>query len=40
MSQDRLKALAILSIESEIADEVDLNDVIDEFARQKARRAI
>ena len=40
MSQDRLKALAILSIESEIADEVDLNDTIDEFAREKARRAI
>jgi len=40
MSQDRLKALAIISIESEIADEVDLNDTIDEFAREKARRAI
>lgn len=40
MSQDRLKALAILSVESEIADEVDLNDTIDEFAREKARRAI
>ena len=40
MSQDRLKALAILSVESEIADEIDLNDTIAVFAREKARRTI
>lgn len=40
MSQDRLKALAILSVESEIADDIDLNDTIAEFAREKARRTL
>ena len=40
MSQDRLKALAILSVESEIADQIDMDDIISEFARQKARKKI
>ena len=40
MSQDILTSLAILSVESEIADEIDLNDTIAELAREKARRAI
>ena len=38
MSQDRLKAIAILSVESKIADEIDLDDAIAEFAREKTRR--
>jgi hypothetical protein len=40
MSQDRLKAVAILSVECEIADQVDMDDIISEFARQKARKKI
>lgn len=40
MSQDRLNALAILSVECEIADQVDMDEIICEFARQKARKKI
>ena len=43
MSQDRLKMLAVLSVESELSAEIDLDEVygtISEFAREKARRAI
>ena len=40
MSQDRLISLARLSIESELAREIDFRDVIKAFAREKARRAL
>ena len=38
MKQERLVDLAILGIESPLARKIDFNDVIDTFARQKARR--
>jgi hypothetical protein len=38
MSQERLKAMAILSIEQHRARKVDFNAVIDIFAEQKARK--
>jgi hypothetical protein len=38
MSQERLKALAILSIEQNRARKVDFNTAIDTFAEQKARK--
>ena len=40
MSQDRLISLARLSIESELAREIDFRDVIKTFARKKARKAL
>ena len=40
MSQDRLISLALLSIESELAREIDFRDVIKAFARKKARKAL
>ena len=40
MSQDRVISLARLSIESELAREIDFRDVIKAFAREKARRAL
>lgn len=39
MSQERLNGLAILSIESEILEKLDLEDFIDDFASQNARRS-
>jgi len=38
MSQERLKAMAILSIEQHRARKLDFNTVIDTFAEQKARK--
>lgn len=38
MGEDRLSGLALLSIERELATEVDYNKVIDYFARMKPRR--
>lgn len=38
MNQDRLNSLAIISIESDIAKCIDYDDIIDEFATQKARK--
>lgn len=38
MNQDRLNSLAIISIESDIAKSIDYDDIIDEFATQKARK--
>jgi hypothetical protein len=35
--QDRLSGLALISIEQEIAREVDFDDLIDMFAEAKAR---
>ncbi|XP_069800079.1 zinc finger MYM-type protein 1-like [Dendropsophus ebraccatus] len=40
MSQDRLNALAVLSIEAEEAECVDFNDVIHRFASEKTRRKV
>jgi len=38
MSYARLTNLAMLSIERELADEIDFGDVISEFAIRKARK--
>lgn len=38
MGQDRLNALALLSIEAELVQEIDYEDIIDDFARTKARK--
>ena len=39
MTQDRLSALAILSIESGLAREVNFDDIIDTYAEKKAHKA-
>jgi len=38
MSQERLSALAVLSIENETAHKIDFTKTIDEFASQKSRK--
>lgn len=38
MGQDRLSALALLSIEKETVEKIDFDDVIDKFAALKARK--
>lgn len=38
MGQERLSNLAILSIESEVAGEINFADVIDEFVAIKSRK--
>ena len=40
MSQDRLNNLARLSIESDIAKQIDFDTVIRSFAKKKARKAL
>ena len=40
MSQERLNDLAILSIENELARQVNFDDLIDTFASRKARTVI
>ncbi|KAL7582216.1 uncharacterized protein LOC111901644 [Lactuca sativa] len=40
MSQERLNDLAILCIEKDMLDKIDLEDIINDFASQKARRSI
>ncbi|XP_075687657.1 zinc finger MYM-type protein 1-like [Rhinoderma darwinii] len=40
MSEERLSSLAVLSIENHLLNSIDLNSVIDEFARVKARRVV
>ena len=40
MGQERLSALAILSIEREIAEELDYDSVIDQFASSDKNRRI
>ena len=40
MGQDRLNYLARLSIESDIAKQIDFDNVICSFAKKKARKAI
>ena len=38
MSQNRLNALAMMSIEREISKQIDFNDIVNAFAAQRARR--
>ena len=38
MNQDRLCALSLISIESEIASNINLTEMIKKFAEAKARR--
>jgi len=38
MSQQRLKSLSLLAIESELVRDIDFNDVVEEFTRRKARK--
>jgi len=38
MSQERLSDLAVLSIENERARELDLSNIVESFAQQKARK--
>jgi hypothetical protein len=38
MSQDRLSALAILSIENELSSRLDFKDLIEDFNQKKSRR--
>ncbi|KAM0970378.1 hypothetical protein ACFX2A_018750 [Malus domestica] len=40
MLQERLNGLALISIESELLDKIDYEDLIDDFAAKNARRAI
>lgn len=38
MTQDRLDHLSVLSIEAEIAEKVDVSEIIETFANMKARK--
>ncbi|KAK4885038.1 hypothetical protein RN001_001309 [Aquatica leii] len=38
MCQERLKCLSLMSIENDVLQEIDFNDVIEDFALQKSRR--
>ena len=38
MTQERLVDLTVLGIESDLARQIDFNDIIDKFAKEKARR--
>ena len=40
MGQDRLNSLSLMSIEHELARELDLNDSIRKFASPQARKVI
>ena len=40
MSQDRLSGLSILSIENEHARNLDISEIVKQFAEQNARRKI
>jgi hypothetical protein len=40
MTQERLNAMAVLCIESELAKEIDYTDIIEKFAMVKARKAL
>ena len=40
MCQERQRNLAVLAIEREVASNLDMKDVIQEFANKKARRGI
>ena len=38
MGQERLSSLAIISIENEVANKIDFDNVISEFSSRKARK--
>lgn len=38
MGQERLSALTLLSVEQEIADKINFDDVVDKFSAVKARK--
>ena len=38
MTQQRLQALSLMCIESEVLQSVDFDDIINDFAKQKTRR--
>lgn len=38
MTQDKLNGLTILCIEKKLLDEIDLNNIIDNFVSQNVRR--
>jgi hypothetical protein len=38
MTQDRLSALAILSIENELSSSLDFEHLIEDFSQKKSRR--
>ena len=38
MSQERLCHLTLMSIESDILNELDLSDIVDDFACRKSRK--
>ena len=38
IGQEKLNSLAVLSIEASMVENIDFNDVIDEFAQRKSRR--
>ena len=40
MSQDRLSNLVLMSVESEVMDKIDMSEIIEEFAGQKAHRKL
>uniref|UniRef100_A0A671WKW6 HAT C-terminal dimerisation domain-containing protein n=1 Tax=Sparus aurata TaxID=8175 RepID=A0A671WKW6_SPAAU len=40
MKQKRLKSLSLLAIESELVRDLDFSDVVEEFARRKARKKV
>ena len=40
MVKDRLSALTVLSIERELAEKIDIDEVIDEFASSENNRRI
>lgn len=40
MAQDRLSNLVLMSVESDLLDKIEVNDVIDDFAARKARRKL
>ena len=39
-SQERLSHLAILSIENDVANTIDFNDILSDFAHAKARKIL
>ena len=40
MKRKRLKSLSLLAIESELVRDLDFSDVVEEFARRKARKKV
>ena len=38
MSQKRLKALSLMAIESDLTNALDFDDIVEDFARNRARK--